>query len=106
MALEPVWNMFDLSLPVKVRGLGPLGMTFDLQVTAINANAAMMSDPGRTLRRGQILSMLITLPTGTAGEVVRLQCRGRVLALDPIECTSLVSIDKKKFLRAKTSAAH
>lgn len=106
MALEPVRNMFDLSLPVRVKELGPLGMTFDLQVRAMNSNSAMLSDPRQTLRRGQALSMLITLPTGAAGEVVRLQCRGRVLALDPIECTSLVSLDKKEFLRARTSVAH
>jgi hypothetical protein len=105
MALIPEANMFDLRLPVKVKELGPLGMTFDLHVTAINSSSAMMSDPTQTLRRGQALSMLITLPTGAAGEIVRLECRGRVLALDPIGCTSLVSIDKKKFLRARSSAA-
>jgi hypothetical protein len=106
MALEPVRNMFNLRLPVTVKELGHAGMSFNLQVTAINSNSVMFSDPMQELRRGQFISFSITLPTGGAGETVRLQCRGRVLALDRVGCMSLVSIDKKEFMRAKAGAAN
>jgi hypothetical protein len=93
-------HVFDLHLHVKVQTLGPLGMTFDSHTTAINSSLAILSDPLQQLNCGQALSFSVTFPAGTAGEVVILRCRGKVLALDHSESTASVSIDWYEFLRA------